>query len=55
MATMRALLKRNEIRRLRARLTGPAGSVDEVHEGSLGLLPATGLETAVLEAKSVIT
>ena len=40
-------MKRKKHARLRVVLAGPAGGVDEVHEGSLGLRPATGLETTV--------
>jgi len=40
-------LKRNDRGRLGVGLTRPLGSVGKVLEGSLSLLPATGLETAI--------
>lgn len=44
------LLKR-EKNRLSEVLTSPASTLNEVDERGLGLLPATGLETTVLEKR----
>jgi hypothetical protein len=44
----RTLLKRKANMNLSVVLASPLGTLDEVDEGGLGFLPATGLETTVL-------